>query len=116
MRNVLHHWPNHKCKEILSNTVSAMTEDSVILIDEIVLPEQSTSRKAAQLDMNMLTCHAGMERSESEWRSLLQTVGLNIEGIWKYSDEFDDCLIMAVPEVSYIDVMDIIQRDVLEFI
>ncbi|KAI1738165.1 hypothetical protein F4680DRAFT_426303 [Xylaria scruposa] len=40
LRNILHDWPTSKCREILENVKIAMTKDSVILIDEMVLSER----------------------------------------------------------------------------
>lgn len=97
LRNILHDWPDHKCIEILQNVKSAMTKDSRILIDEMVLPERGAPWRATQLDLAMSTCFAAMERSRADWESLLSKAGLTISKIWKYTDQLDDCIIMAVP-------------------
>ncbi|KAI0009686.1 putative sterigmatocystin 8-O-methyltransferase precursor [Xylariaceae sp. FL0662B] len=98
LRNILHDWPDHKCKEILNNLKIAMTRDSVVLIDEIVLPDRGAPWRAAQLDLVMSAVFAGKERSQSEWRALLQDVGLKISKIWKYTEECEDCVVVAVLE------------------
>lgn len=36
----MHDYPDEKCRIILNNTVAAMDNDSVILIDEVVLPDK----------------------------------------------------------------------------
>ncbi|KAI8946387.1 S-adenosyl-L-methionine-dependent methyltransferase [Xylaria longipes] len=97
LRNILHNWPNHKCVEILQNIKSAMTKESRILIDEMVLPERGAPWRATQLDLAMSTCLASMERSRVDWDSLLGKAGLTILKIWKYTDQLDDCVIVAVP-------------------
>ncbi|KAI1123504.1 S-adenosyl-L-methionine-dependent methyltransferase [Nemania abortiva] len=97
MRNVLHDWPDHKCVEILENIKSAMTEESRILIDEMVLPERGAPWRATQLDF-LMSCAAAAERSRDEWFALLDKAGLKILKIWKYTDELDDCVIVAVPK------------------
>ena len=38
MRNIMHDYLDPKCIEILQNIKTAMTEDSVILIDDMMLP------------------------------------------------------------------------------
>ena len=43
IRNVLHDWPDEKCKLILENIKSAMTSESVVLIDEMVIPNLGTT-------------------------------------------------------------------------
>ena len=80
------------------NIKAGMTEDSVILIDEMVLPELGTPWRASQLDMDMLTCLSAMERSEHQWRTLLDDAGFKIKGIWKYTEECDDCVVVVVPK------------------
>jgi len=72
-----------------------MTEDSVLLIDEMVLPERDAPWRTAQLDMVMMTCFGATERTEAEWRALLDDAGLKITKIWKYTDECEDCVIVA---------------------
>lgn len=74
-----------------------MTEDSVILLDEMVLSERGAPWRATQLDMAMLTCLAAKERTELEWRSLLEEAGLAVRRILKYTEECEDCIIVAVP-------------------
>ncbi|KAJ8120520.1 hypothetical protein ONZ43_g2791 [Nemania bipapillata] len=97
LRNILHDWPDHKCVEILKNIKPAMTKDSRILIDEMVLPERAAPWRATQLDLAMSSCFAAMERSRADWDSLLEQAGLKILKIWKYTDQLDDCIIVAVP-------------------
>ncbi|KAI1759503.1 putative sterigmatocystin 8-O-methyltransferase precursor [Hypoxylon sp. FL1150] len=95
LRNILHDWPNHKCKEILQNVRVAMTGDSLLLIDEMVLSERGAPWRATQLDMAMITCLAAMERSEREWQGLLNEAGFKILKIWKYTEECEDCVLVA---------------------
>ncbi|KAI1133130.1 S-adenosyl-L-methionine-dependent methyltransferase [Nemania abortiva] len=97
LRNILHDWPDEKCVEILKNIKLAMTEDSRILIDEMVLPERSAPWRATQLDLAMSSCFAAMERSRADWDSLLGKAGLAIVNVWKYTEQLDDCIIVAVP-------------------
>lgn len=95
---IMHDHQDEQCRQILKNTMSAMTEDSVILIDDMVLPETGTPWRATQMDLTMMTCLAAMERSEKQWASLLESVGLDIVKIWKYTQECDDCIIVAKPK------------------
>ena len=56
MRNIMHVYLDPKCIEILQNIKTAMTEDSVILIDDMVLSNQSSHWLAASLDLVMMSC------------------------------------------------------------
>ncbi|KAI1407192.1 putative sterigmatocystin 8-O-methyltransferase precursor [Hypoxylon sp. FL1857] len=98
LRNILHDWPNHKCKEILQNIKMAMSKDSAILIDEMVLSECGAPWRATQLDIAMITCLAAMERTEADWRALLDESGLKIQKTRKYTDECEDCVLVAIPK------------------
>ena len=75
----------------------AMNQDSVILIDEIVIPNEGAQWRQTQLDLAMMASLAGMERTEGKWRHLLTRAGLNITGIFSYGSEFGDSIIEAVP-------------------
>ncbi len=63
----MHDWPDDKCITILSQTLEVMKEDSVILIDDMVLPNQGVYWRATQLDLAMMAGSAAMERVEKQW-------------------------------------------------
>ncbi|KAF9891627.1 hypothetical protein FE257_003638 [Aspergillus nanangensis] len=85
-RAIFHDWPDHVCHKILLNTVSAMDPDySRILIVDFVLPDTNAPLLQASLDIQMMSIGAGVERSERQWRELLQGVGLKINGLWSGS-------------------------------
>ncbi|OAK94638.1 S-adenosyl-L-methionine-dependent methyltransferase [Phaeosphaeriaceae sp. SRC1lsM3a] len=94
LRNILHDWPDHKVKEILTNIKAGMTDNSVILIDEMVLPEKGSSWRSTGLDMSMLACLAAMERSESEWLSLIDDSGLKVVKKVQYTIQCNDCILV----------------------
>ncbi|KAL8652657.1 MAG: hypothetical protein Q9210_002551 [Variospora velana] len=95
LRNVLHDWPSDKCKEILENVKSGMTQDSVILIDEMVLSDRGSSWRATQADLTMAVALSAMERSEAQWHALLNEAGLHIRKVLKYRDEPEDCVMVV---------------------
>ena len=95
MRNILHDYPDDKCRAILQNTIDTMAADSVILIDDMVLPDIGVHWHAAQLDMTMMTALASIERTREHWYELLQSAGLKIRRIWTYSS-LQDSVIEAV--------------------
>ena len=55
---------------------------SKILINENIVPDRGASWKITSLDWFMMALAASSERTEAQWRSLLQSVGLKIAGIW----------------------------------
>ncbi|KAI4239065.1 MAG: hypothetical protein LQ349_000642 [Xanthoria aureola] len=83
-RAIFHDWPDVSCRQILSHTAAAMERDySKLLISELVLPDAETALFPATLDIQMMGLHAGMERSEKQWRTLLDSAGLEIVKIWQ---------------------------------
>ena len=76
-----------------------MNQDSVILIDEIVIPNEGANWRQTQLDLAMMATLAGMERTEGQWRHLLTSAGLVITEICSYKPEFGDSIIEAVPVI-----------------
>ena len=43
MRNIFHNWPDEKRKLILAKIKPAMTAESVIIIDEMMIPTRNAS-------------------------------------------------------------------------
>lgn len=96
LRNILHDWSEQKCLEILASVKPSMAaEGSVLLIDEIVLPEKGAPWRAAQLDIEMLVHLAGAERTGNEWRRLLDAAGFEVKRIRQYSLDRGECVIEA---------------------
>ncbi|KAA8566481.1 hypothetical protein EYC84_009043 [Monilinia fructicola] len=65
MRNILHDWPEDKCKISLTHLRKAMGPDSAILIDEMILPNTGASCQAMSLDFTMMAALPAMERTKS---------------------------------------------------
>jgi len=86
LRRILHDWGDEASKSILKNIISSMSIDSRILINELVLPDEGCDRRMALSDVVMMT-FGGMERSETQWKFLLQGVGLEIKAIWRKDGE-----------------------------
>jgi hypothetical protein len=58
-----------------------MASDSVILIQEVILPETGVHEFEAKMDWHMMKLGA-MERTGKQWRELAESVGLSVNGIW----------------------------------
>lgn len=59
MQNIFHARGDATCKEILVNAKVGMTNQSVILIDEIVLPEQGAQAHGVKHDIEVMICVGG---------------------------------------------------------
>lgn len=56
---------------------------SILLIGNIVLPEENVSLRASGVDIAMLFMHSGAQRSKREWRELVEAVdGLKVIRAW----------------------------------
>jgi len=79
LKSVLHDWNDDRCREILANCRQAMKKDATLLLIERVLPERldhsAANQSAARSDLTMLVALAAMERSEAQFRSLLNSAG-----------------------------------------
>lgn len=83
LRAILHDWPTATCRTILSHIADAMTPNySKLIIRDFILPDSNVPLYTACTDIRMMLLHAGLERTEGEWRGLLDEVGLELEGFW----------------------------------
>ena len=97
MRNVLHDFPDEKCRVILQNLKVAMGKNSAILIDDMVLPNMGVHWQATQLDMTVMAGLAAMERTRDQWDALIATAGLKVKKIHTYTESLLDSIIEVVP-------------------
>ena len=95
LRNVLHDHTDERCINILKRQSAAMGPNSTLLIDELVLPNKGASTMATQFDFVMLSLMAAIERSEAEWRTLLEKAGLEVKSIRRYDNEMEYAVIEA---------------------
>ncbi|EXF83960.1 major facilitator superfamily transporter [Colletotrichum fioriniae PJ7] len=83
MHSVLHDWTDDVCESILSRVTAAMKPGySKLLINENVIPSIGADWQATALDMMMMTLFSSRERTEEQWRKLLEPAGLRIIKIW----------------------------------
>lgn len=66
MRAVLHVLPDERCRTVVQNVKDAISEDSVLVIDEMVFPDSKVSWQAAQFDLTMMCAQASMERTRTQ--------------------------------------------------
>ena len=85
-RYIMHDYPDDKCRQILKNTVAAMDRESVILIDDVVLPEKGAHPHSLDKDIVMMVNFAAMERTTNQWRSLFESSGLRLLKAATYND------------------------------
>jgi hypothetical protein len=82
LKSVLHDWDDERCVAILASCRAAMDEAARLVIIELLLPERMSPSaqmlSAALLDLIMLAYAGGRERTEAEFRHLLDQAGLRL--------------------------------------
>ncbi|KAK2598188.1 hypothetical protein QQS21_005665 [Conoideocrella luteorostrata] len=96
MRNIIHDWPSDKAFEILQNIKPAMDNGSVLLIDEMVLPDIGVHWQATELDMAMMALLGSRERTRAQWNELITQAGLKIHHIYQYTTSLNDSIIECI--------------------
>jgi hypothetical protein len=81
LRYILHDWPEKQAKVILQNIVDVMADDSVVLINDMVLPEHGLAPFEVKMDWHMMQL-GSLERTEKQWRALAESCGLEVKDIW----------------------------------
>jgi orsellinic acid C2-O-methyltransferase len=80
MKSIVHNWDDQSAEQILGACRSAMPDHGRALLLERVMPRRLTGehdqRRIVRADLNMLVTHAGRERTEEEFESLLARAGL----------------------------------------
>jgi hypothetical protein len=72
-----------------------MGQESMILIDDHVVPEIKAHKTVMQMDMTMMLALGAEERTERHWRRLIESVGLYIEHIYCYDEQGGDSIIVV---------------------
>lgn len=85
LKSVIHDWNEERARQILDNCARAMhAEARLVLVERVVPPRLAACaahRAIARADLNMLVGLGGKERTEDEYRTLLQGAGLRMKAI-----------------------------------
>ncbi|GAA2639501.1 methyltransferase [Actinomadura fulvescens] len=83
LKSVIHDWNDERAVAILRTCRAAAAADAKVLLLETVVPEKLTPEHTGIVmnDMNMLVCTGGGERTEEEFRRLLEAAGFALTKI-----------------------------------
>ena len=99
LKNIIHDWDDERSAEILRNCRRVIGPDAKLLIVERIMPTRLESteshRVLARADLAMLVGLHGRERTEAEYRALLDSAGFNLTQVLPMALEFN--IIEAVP-------------------
>ena len=78
---VLHDWDDDQAAAILANCRRAMRTDARLLVIERIVPPGDEPHQSKFMDLNMLVIAGGRERTEHEYRALLERCGLRLDRV-----------------------------------
>jgi hypothetical protein len=78
---IIHDWDDQQSAAILKNCRSAMAANGRVLLVEAVIQPGTASSFSKCIDLNMLVMTGGRERTEAEYRALLDSAGLRLTRI-----------------------------------
>ena len=84
LRRVLHDYFDEDCIRILRPLAEATSNDSVLLIADMIVPAicSEADISAAVMDITTMTM-GGKERTEKGFLDILAKSGLNLEKVWR---------------------------------
>jgi O-methyltransferase domain len=75
LKMILHDWNDAECIRILSNIRKSVTAPARVFIVEHVVPEYDVPHFSKLFDIHMMCWGTGQERTEGQYRSLLERAG-----------------------------------------
>jgi ubiquinone/menaquinone biosynthesis C-methylase UbiE len=94
---VIHDWDDSRAITILRNCRRAMAERGRVLLVDTVVPDTDATCFSKLLDLNMLVMNGGRERTQAEFRALLDAAGYKLTRI--VPTMAPQSVIEAVPKV-----------------
>ena len=81
MSHILHDWSDEQCRVILRNCHKAMKPNTKLLVIEMIVPPGNTPSIAKLLDLEMFVITGGSERTEVEFKALIESSGFTLSRI-----------------------------------
>jgi hypothetical protein len=99
MKQVLHDWADDEAVAILRNVRRAMPPEGRLLVVERMLPELASTEDAQTLlvDVLMFVVTGGRERTEREFRGLMDAAGFELSRLTAPIPPFDYRVIEGAP-------------------
>jgi O-methyltransferase domain len=98
LKQIIHDWDDEQSLMILRNCQAAMPkEGKVLLIERRIEPDHREAMRVLHIDLEMLVNVCGMERTDAEYRSLLERAGFRLTRIVPLMDGAGFSVFEAVP-------------------
>jgi hypothetical protein len=81
LRHIIHDWTDEQSVQILNNCRKVIPKTGRLLIIEAVVPAGNEPSLAKDLDMVMLVLPGGIERTEEEYKVLLEQAGFQLSSV-----------------------------------
>jgi ubiquinone/menaquinone biosynthesis C-methylase UbiE len=81
LKHIIHDWYDDNCEKILRNIRNVMPDDARVLIVDVVIPEGNDPHFGKIIDLEMLMSPGGVERTPSEFKTLLENSGFRLNRI-----------------------------------
>jgi O-methyltransferase domain/Dimerisation domain len=78
MKWIIHDWDDEKSIQILRNCREQMSPESKLILVDSVVPDSAEPHFSKFIDLNMMVMTGGKERTEAEFRQLLQSAGFKL--------------------------------------
>ncbi|SRR6266540_45847 len=98
LKDILHDWDDERAITILKNCRKAMSETDKLLVIERVIQTGNDLTDGKIVDITMLVMTGGRERTEAEYRRLLEVAGFELEQL--IAVDADTCILTAMPRES----------------
>ncbi len=81
LKQIIHDWDEERAAVVLANCHDALSPGGKLLLIEMVVPGDNRPNFAQAMDLNMLAILGGRERTEEEYRTLLEASGFTLERV-----------------------------------
>jgi hypothetical protein len=81
MKHIIHDWEDEKAAKILGNIRQSMPDNARVLIVDCVIPPGNDPHPGKVLDLEMLIAPGGLERTEAQFKELLNNSGFDLTRI-----------------------------------
>jgi SAM-dependent methyltransferase len=78
MKFILHDWDDEQSRRILRNVRKSIRPGGRLLLVETVVPRDNAPHFGKLMDVHMMIMTGGRERTEAEWRALLESTGFRL--------------------------------------
>jgi len=81
LKQIVHDWDDERATQLLTNCHRALEPGGTLLLVEMVIPPDNAPSPAQAMDLNMMVLLGGRERTEEEFRRLLEAAGFRLKRV-----------------------------------